>query len=67
MNPVAMTHEFAIHDPRFNTAKPTRRNQHGEHGETNTTIHDPRSTIGAMRVRAHHGANEVLGFIEAEL
>ena len=36
------THEFAIHDPRFNMAKPTRWNQHGEHGETNTAIHDPR-------------------------
>ena len=31
------------------------------------TIHDPRSTTGAVRVRARHGANEVLGFIEAEL
>ena len=59
-----VTHEFVIHDPRFNTAKPTQQNQHGE---TNTTIHDPRSTIGAMRVWAHYGTNEVLGFIEAEL
>ena len=30
-------------------------------------IHDPGSTTGAVRVRARHGANEVLGFIEAEL
>ena len=30
-------------------------------------IHDPQSTTGAVRVRARHGANEVLGFIEAKL
>ena len=30
-------------------------------------IHDPWSTTGAVRVWARHGANEVLGFIEAEL
>ena len=29
-------------------------------------IHNPRSTTEAMRVRARHGANEVLGFIEVE-
>ena len=28
-------------------------------------IHDPRSKTGAVQVRARHGANEVLGFIEA--
>ena len=44
------------------TAKPTRRSTTHEFA-----IHDPRSTIGAVRVRARHGANEVLGFIEAEL
>ena len=48
------------------------------HGETNTAIHnprstthefaihDPRSTIGAVRVRVRHGVNEVLGFIETK-
>ena len=76
--PQSTAHEFAIHDPRFNTAKPTWRNQHG-HDETNTAIHDPWSTThefaihdpwsttGAVRVQARHGTNEVLGFIEAEL
>ena len=50
------------HNPRICDLRPTI-----QHGETNTAIHDPRSTTGAMRVRARHGANEVLGFIEAKL
>ena len=48
------------------THDPTRQNQHGDPRPT-FAIHDPQSTTRAMRVRARQGANEVLGFIEAEL
>ena len=58
--------------PCLSIAKPSSRNPAPqstaqEFAIHEFVIHNPRSTTRAMRVRAHHGANEVLGFIEAEL
>ena len=53
------------------TANPTPYHaiEHSEnqHDNPQPMIHDPRSTTGAVRVQACHGANEILGFIEVEL
>ena len=53
------------------TANPTPYHaiEHGEnqHDNPQPMIHNPRSTTGAVRVQACHGANEILGFIEVEL
>ena len=67
--PSTTEHNPRIRDPqpmiqhsKTNTAKPTRQSTTHEFA-----IHDPLSTTRAVWVQAHHGANEVLGFIEAEL
>ena len=64
--PVTQHHRAQPTNSRSMTHDPTRQNQHGDPRPT-FAIHDPQSTTRAMRIRACHGANEVLGFIEAEL
>ena len=64
--PVTQHHRAQPTNSRSMTHDPTRQNQHGDPRPT-FAIHDPQSTTRAMRVRARQGANEVLGFIEAEL
>ena len=60
-------HEFAIHGSQPSSmAKPTE-SQPSSTVKPISRIRYPRPITKAMQVRARHGANEVLSFIEAEL
>ena len=60
---------LSIAEPSTHNPAPYHAIEHGEnqHNNPQPMIHDPRSTTGAVRVQACHGANEILGFSEVEL